>query len=70
MFKLILFPFRLVIGFVKFAGVRGVLFMAIGVGIGLLVAPQRGAQLRAQLQARLASARTDATPPPEAHVPA
>lgn len=70
MFKLLFLPFRLAIGFLKLSGVKGVLLLGIGVAIGLLVAPQRGAQLRAQVQARVAAARSSDTPPPEAHVPA
>lgn len=60
MFKLLFLPVRLVIGFLRISGIKGLLFMAIGVGVGLLIAPQRGAQLRAQLQARLAEARAGA----------
>lgn len=60
MFKLLFLPVRLLIGFLKLSGVKGALFLAIGVGVGLLIAPQRGEQLRAQLQARLAEARAGA----------
>ena len=60
MFKLLLLPVRLLIGFLKVSGVKGSLLLALGVGIGLLVAPQRGAQLRARLMDRLAEARSGA----------
>ena len=56
MFKLLLLPFKLVIGFLKLSGVKGALLLAIGVGIGLLVAPQRGAVLRARLAQKLREA--------------
>ena len=66
MFKLLFMPFRLVIGFFKLSGVRGSLLLLVGVGIGLLVAPQRGAQLRAQLLARMREARPGAGLPSDA----
>ena len=66
MFKLLFLPFKLVIGFLKLSGVKGALLLAIGVGIGLLVAPQRGAQLRAQLKARLDEQRAGAAIPGDA----
>lgn len=53
MFKLLLLPFKLVIGFLKLAGVRGGLLLAVGVAIGLLIAPERGAVLRARLAQKL-----------------
>ncbi len=53
MFKLLLLPFKLVIGFLKLSGVKGALLLAIGVGIGLLIAPQRGSVLRARLAQKL-----------------
>lgn len=53
MFKLLLLPFKLVIGFLKVSGVKGALLLAIGVGIGLLIAPQRGSVLRARLAQKL-----------------
>ncbi len=59
MFKLLFLPFRLVIGFLKLFGLRGSVLLLVGVGIGLLVAPQRGEQLRATLQARLAELRAE-----------
>ncbi len=58
MFSLILLPFKLAIAFLKLSGFKGLVFLLLGVGVGLLIAPQRGAQLRAQLQARLEEART------------
>ena len=66
MFKLLFMPFRLAIGFLKLSGVRGSLLLLVGVGIGLLVAPQRGAQLRAQLLARMSEARPGAGLPSDA----
>ena len=53
MLKMLLLPFKLVIGFLKLSGVKGALLLAIGVAIGLLVAPQRGAVLRARLAQRM-----------------
>lgn len=64
MFKLLFLPIRLAIGFLKLSGVKGSLLLLLGVGIGLLVAPQRGAQLRAQLLERLAAARGGAAAVP------
>lgn len=63
MFKLLFLPVRLAIGFLKLAGVRGTIFLALGVGVGLLIAPQRGEELRAQLQARLDAARSGGAQP-------
>lgn len=62
MFKLLFLPFKLLIGFLKLSGVKGALLLAIGVGIGLLVAPQRGEVLRARLKAKLDEARGDTIP--------
>jgi hypothetical protein len=56
-FKLIFLPLRLAIGFLKVSGLKGLVLMGIGVGVGLLIAPQKGEQLRAQLQARLDEVR-------------
>ena len=63
MFKIIFFPVRLLVGFLKLSGVKGGLLLAIGVGIGLLVAPQRGAVMRARLRARIADARSGGLSP-------
>lgn len=63
MFKLLFLPIRLVFAFLKMSGVKGLLLLGLGVAVGLLVAPQRGAQLRAELQARLADARADLAGP-------
>ena len=57
MFKLLFLPVKLVRFGMRLAGVKGLFWLAVGVGIGLLVAPERGADLRARLQARLAEAR-------------
>lgn len=64
MFKLLFLPLRLAIGFLRFAGIRGTICLAIGVGIGLLIAPQRGEVLRAELQARLDELRAPSAPSP------
>lgn len=53
MFKLLFLPVKLLIGFVKLSGLRGVLLLGIGVAIGLLVAPTSGDRLRAKLSARI-----------------
>ena len=53
MFKLLFLPIKLIRFGVKLAGVRNSLPLLVGIGIGLLVAPQTGAELRARLQARL-----------------
>jgi len=62
-FKLLLLPFKLVIGFLKLSGVKGGLLLAIGVAIGLLVAPQRGSVLRARLAQKLREANGTAGVP-------
>ena len=62
MFKLLLLPFKLVIGFLKLSGVRGGLLLAVGIGIGMLVAPERGAVLRARLKARIEEQRRGPVP--------
>lgn len=53
MFKVLLLPFRLLRLFFKLAGIKGGILFALGVGVGLLIAPETGAELRARLQARL-----------------
>lgn len=57
MFTLLFLPFKLLKGFLKLSGVRGGLLLAVGIAIGLLIAPQRGAVLRARLKARIDEAR-------------
>ncbi|CAN5127469.1 hypothetical protein BH23ACT2_BH23ACT2_22590 [soil metagenome] len=57
MFKLLFLPIRLTIGFLKLSGIKGLFFLALGVGVGLLIAPQRGEQLRTELLTRLDAAR-------------
>lgn len=54
MFKLLFLPFRLVRLLLRITGVKGGILLAIGVGVGLLIAPRKGAELRADLQARIA----------------
>jgi hypothetical protein len=54
MFKLLFLPVKVVRLITKLAGVKGSLLLVVGIGIGLLVAPQTGKQLRAKLQAKLA----------------
>lgn len=55
-FKLVFFtataPFRVVRLPIKVLGVRGVLALALGVGIGLVVAPRTGTETRAWLRER------------------
>ncbi|MCU1498820.1 MAG: hypothetical protein JWM47_2773 [Acidimicrobiales bacterium] len=63
MFKLLFLPFKLAIGVCKLSGVKGTLLLLVGVGVGLLVAPQRGAQLRAQLLSRVNELRGGAGVP-------
>lgn len=53
---MLLMPFKFARTFVRIAGIRGVFFLAVGVGIGLLIAPTSGARLRAKLRDRLAAA--------------
>jgi gas vesicle protein len=61
MFKILLFPVKATRTFVRLAGIRGALLLAVGVAIGLLIAPTSGARLRAKLAARFAESR-DAVP--------
>jgi hypothetical protein len=53
-FKLLFLPFRIVRLLLRITGVKGGILLAIGVGVGLLIAPRKGAELRADLQARIA----------------
>ncbi len=57
MVKILMFPLKAVRAFVKLAGVRGALFLVVGVVVGMLVAPTSGARLRARLRAKLATRR-------------
>lgn len=57
MTKMLLFPVKATRTFLKLAGVRGALLLAVGVAIGLLIAPTSGARLRAKLKARLQAPR-------------
>ena len=56
MFTLLLLPLKAARLFVRLAGVRGALLLAVGVVIGLLIAPTSGARLRAKLKAKLEGA--------------
>ena len=58
MLRLILFPLRLVRAGIRLAGIKNSLMLLIGVGIGLLVAPTTGRELRSRLAAQLAARRT------------
>ena len=58
MVKLVLLPVKATRTFVRLAGVRGALLLAVGVAIGLLIAPTSGARLRAKLVNRVAASRT------------
>ena len=66
MFKLLFLPVKLAFGFLKLSGVKGSLLLLLGIGIGLLIAPQRGAQLRARLRAKLDEATGAPTVPTDA----
>lgn len=57
MFKLFFSPLRLIRFGIRLAGLRNFTLLAIGVGIGLLVAPKTGAQFRQELSARLEQRR-------------
>ena len=57
MFKVLLFPFRLIIIFFKLSGVKGGVLFGLGVLVGLLLAPQTGPELRARLLSRLGEGR-------------
>ncbi len=54
MTKIVLFPVKTVRLFFKLSGVKGGLLFGFGVVLGLLIAPQTGAELRARLQAKVA----------------
>ncbi|MBX3314878.1 MAG: YtxH domain-containing protein [Actinobacteria bacterium] len=62
MISFLLFPFKLLRGFLKLSGVRGGLLLAVGIGIGMLIAPERGAVLRARLKARIEEQRRGPVP--------
>jgi len=62
MFTLLFFPFRAIRWFLKLSGVRGGLLLAIGVAVGVLIAPERGEIMRARLSARIEEIRQGVTP--------
>ena len=64
---MILLPFKMARTFVRLAGIRGVLLMAVGVAIGLLIAPTSGVRLRAKLKAKVQEA--SGSGPGSAHDP-
>ena len=68
MFKLIALPFRSLVKLIRLAGVRNSLLFGSGVVVGVLIAPATGAQTRALIAHRIASARVgrDSTLPPDA----
>jgi len=55
---LITLPLRIVRSVIRFVGLKNTLFTLVGVGIGLLVAPTPGRELRARLAAQLEARRT------------
>lgn len=62
MFSLLLLPFKILKWFLRLSGVRGGLLLAVGIAIGMLIAPERGAVLRARLKARIAEQRRGVVP--------
>jgi hypothetical protein len=56
-FSLLLLPLKAIKWFVKLSGVRGGLLLLLGVAVGMLVAPERGAVMRARLRARIDEVR-------------
>lgn len=64
MLKILLMPFKATRTFVKLAGVRGALLLAVGVAIGLLIAPTSGARLRAKLKTRMQAGASAPTTEP------
>ena len=59
MIRILLLPVKVTRTFVRLAGIRGALLLAVGVAIGLLIAPTSGARLRAKLKDRLAGPAGD-----------
>ena len=55
--QILLFPFKAIRLFFRLSGVKGGLLFGFGVAIGLLIAPQTGAELRMRLQSRVDAAR-------------
>ena len=62
MFTLLFLPVKVLRWFLKLSGVRGGLLLAIGIAVGVLVAPERGAVMRARLRARIEELRAGTVP--------
>jgi hypothetical protein len=60
--KVLLFPVRSIVLFFKMSGVKGALLFGLGILVGLLIAPQTGAEMRMRLLARLSEARNGDIP--------
>ena len=54
MLKILLSPVRALILFFKLAGVKGGFLFLLGVAVGLLLAPETGAELRLRLRSMAA----------------
>jgi len=61
-FTLLFLPVKVLRWFLKLSGVRGGLLLAIGIAVGVLVAPERGAVMRARLRARIEELRAGTVP--------
>ena len=55
--SILLFPFKVLKWYLKLSGVRGALLLLLGIALGMLFAPERGAVLRARLRARMAEVK-------------
>jgi len=63
LFRLIFSPVKIVLFLARIMGYNRFLVFLLGVGVGLLVAPVTGAEMRARLRAEI-EARTGAGAPP------